>query len=256
MTIDFPTPSLVPQLRALWQEAFGDSEAYLDSFFSAGYDPRRAMCAVQDGVALSAVYWFHCTLRGKKIAYLYALATAKAYRGRGIAHQLMDAVHAHLEQQGCEGVLLVPGDKALFAFYEAIGYTARTQIREFVCTGAAEEVQLRRIDTEEYARQRRELLEFLEEGGVIQEEENLTLLATQADFYAGQNFLLAARAEGDTLVGLELLGDIQTAPGIVQALGFASGSFRTRGIGSDFALYRPLGGSRLDAPTYFGLAFD
>ena len=256
MTIDFPTASLVPQMRALWQEAFGDTEEYLDTFFETGYDPCRAMCAVQDGVVLSAVYWLRCTLRGQKVAYLYALATAKAYQGRGIAHKLMDAVHTTLQQQGYAGAILVPGNEKLFAFYEPMGYRHRTKVTEFFCAGAADEVQLRRINVDAFLAQRRELLSFLEEGGVLQEDENMALLATQANFYAGQNFLLAARAEGDTLIGLELLGDAQTAPGILQSLGYASGKFRTRGNGTDFAVYRPLGDSEPAPPTYFGLAFD
>ena len=256
MTIDFPTAALIPQMRELWKEAFGDTEEYLDTFFTTGYDPRRAMCAVRDGVVLSAVYWLNCTLRGQKVAYLYALATAKAYQGRGIAHKLMDAVHNHLEQQGYAGTILVPGEEKLFAFYEAMGYEQKTKVSEFFCAGAADEVQLRRINADAYLAQRRELLSFLEEGGVLQEEENMALLATQANFYAGQNFLLAARAEDGVLVGLELLGDAQTAPGILQSLGYASGRFRTRGTGKDFAVFRPLGDRAIAPPTYFGLAFD
>jgi hypothetical protein len=205
---------------------------------------------------LAAVYWFDCELRGKKIAYVYALATAAAHRGRGIAHALMDQVHTQLEQQGYEGIVLVPGEDKLVTFYNSMGYRTCSQRKEFFCMGAADEVQLRKATPAEYAQQRRDLFSLVEPGGVLQEGTNMDFLATQADFYIGQNFLLAAKAEGNTLIGIELLGDIQMASGIVQTLGYVYGSFYTRGAGKDFAMYRPLGSSTLEPPTYFGLAFD
>lgn len=256
MTIDKPTSGQISQLWNLWREAFGDSGEFLEAFFDTAYSPERCLCAVEDGTVMAAVYWFDCTCRGERIAYIYALATAMAYRGRGVAHRLMDALHHTLDQQGYEGIVLVPGTQALRGFYEAMGYRTCSQMAEFVCSGAADEVQLRRVTPEEYAQQRRELLSLLAPDAVIQENENLDFLATQAELYIGQNFLLAAHGDGDTLVGIELLGDPQMAPGIVQTLGYAKGTFRTQGNGSDFAMYHPLGSGTLSAPSYFGIAFD
>lgn len=256
MTIEKPTSAQISQLWSLWREAFGDSGEFLEAFFAHAYSPDRCLCVTEHDNVLAAVYWFDCEVRGKKVAYIYALATGMAHRGQGIAHKLMVQVHGLLKQQGYEGSILVPGEKELFSLYESMGYHTCTQRKEFVCTGAADEVQLRRVTPEEYAQQRRNLLSLLEPDGVIQEEENLAFLASQAELYVGQNFLLAARGEGDTLIGIELLGDAQTAPGIIQTLGYTQGSFYTRGEGTDFAMYRPLDGSTLPAPTYFGLAFD
>lgn len=256
MIIEKPTDAHISQLWDLWREAFGDSGEFLDVFFTTAYSPERCRCVMEDDRVAAAIYWFDCQVRDKKVAYLYALATGVAYRGRGIAHKLMEEVHLLLEQQGYEGAILVPGEKSLFALYETMGYRTCTQMAEFVCTGSAEEVQLRRVTPEEYAHQRRDLFSYFEPDGVIQEGENIAFLAAQAELYIGQNCLLAATSEGDTLVGIELLGDPQMAPGIVQTLGYHQGRFRTRGKGEAFAMYRPLGGSVLPAPTYFGLAFD
>ena len=256
MIIDKPTDRQISQLWDLWREAFGDSGEFLEAFFDTAYSPDRCRCALENGKVTAAVYWFDCSVRGRKVAYIYALATHMEYRGRGIALRLMVEVHQVLARQGYEGVVLVPGTEHLCSFYETMGYTGCSPMIEFICTGAAEEVQLRRVTPEEYAKQRREVLSLLEPDAVIQENENMAFLATQAELYIGQNFLLAARSDGDTLVGTELLGDPQTAPGIVRALGYTKGTFRTRGQGKPFAMYLPLGGSTLPAPTYFGLAFD
>lgn len=256
MIIDSPKNEYIPQLRHLWTEAFGDTEEYLDTFFSTAFSPDRCLCAASNGEVAGAVYYFSCACRGKKVAYVYALATAQSHRGQGIAHRLMEELHRRLEALDYEGTVLVPGEDSLFSLYSSMGYQTCTTVTEFVSAGAADEVQLRRISAGEYAQQRAELLSYLEEGAVLQEGENLSFLATQANFYAGHNFLLAARPQGTMLVGLELLGDAQWAPGIVQTLGYTMGSFRTRGAGKPFAMYRPLPGSTMAMPTYFGLAFD
>lgn len=252
MTIDRPTPELLPALRTLWREAFGDTEEFLDTFKATALSADRCRCAVVDGRLAAALYWFDCSCYGRPVAYVYAVATAKAFRGRGICRELMSATHRQLAQQGYEGAILVPGDDGLARMYEKMGYRGCGGIRSFVCGAAPEDVQLYRVDKEEYARLRRQLLP---EGGVVQERENLDLLATMADFYAGPGFLLAAVKNGDRLEGIELLGNEAAAPGILETLGCAEGSFRTPGEES-FAMYLPLGGSRLEPPTYFGLAFD
>ena len=255
MIIEKPTAAQQRQLRDLWQEAFGDTEDYLDLFFSAAFSPSRCRCAVEAGKVMAALYWLDCSCRGRKIAYIYAVATGEAFRGRGIASKLMEDTHKHLARMGYAGAILVPGEGPLFGFYEKLGYQTCSRITDFVCAGSSDEVQLRRIDAADFARQRREILSLLEPGGVLQEGESMALLAAQCRFYAGQNFLLAARAEGDVLLGIELLGDPQNAPGIVATLGYREGRFRTRGTGRELAMFRPLE-EGVEAPTYFGLAFD
>ena len=34
MTFDYPTPQQLPGLRQLWQQVFGDTDEFLDAFFS------------------------------------------------------------------------------------------------------------------------------------------------------------------------------------------------------------------------------
>lgn len=252
MIIDAPARSRIPALRTLWREAFGDTEEFINGFCETALSADRCRCVIVEDQVAAAVYWFDCSFEGRPLAYLYALATAKAFRGRGIAHALMEHVHTHLESLGYEGVLLVPGEEELTAFYEGMGYKTCTTVREFCCTGAADAVQLHRIDKEGYRKARREMLP---EGGVIQEEENLDFLQTFARFYTGPGFLLAARGEGRNLFGMELLGDPAVAPGILRTLGYSEGTFRIPGPGEPFAMYRPLKENGA-APKYFGLAFD
>ena len=58
MEIDYPTGAQEPQLRALWQLSFGDSEEFIAGFFASGYCPRRCRCAAENGNVAAALYWF------------------------------------------------------------------------------------------------------------------------------------------------------------------------------------------------------
>lgn len=253
MIIDAPGQSRIPELQSLWQEAFGDTQDFLDDFRRTAFHTDRCRCAVTDGKVVAALYWFDCLHMERHIAYVYAVATSKACRGQGIGHELMENTHHHLGKIGYEGVILVPGSKGLFRFYEGMGYRISSTIREFSCDASVKEDSLCCIDAEEYARLRRSLLP---QGGVVQENENLDFLKTQAKLYAGTGFLLAARKEADRLFGIELLGDETKASKIVSALGCAQGTFRVPGEGKPFAMYRSLRDSVFPAPSYFGLAFD
>ena len=253
MIIDRPSPSHIPALRALWREAFGDGEDFLDVFERTAFSCERCRCVIEDNTVTAALYWFDCSHSGQRVAYLYAIATAKEYRGRGLCTSLMEDTHRHLRWLGYVGALLVPAKEELFGFYEKLGYSVCTHIGELRCPASEHSADIRQIGADEYARLRRELLP---EGGVIQENENLKFLQTQAELYATKESLLAARREGDILCGAELLGNTDSAPAIVRALGCAKGRFRVVGKDKPFAMYRPLNGCKSAAPTYFGLAFD
>lgn len=253
MTIDRPRQEHIPALRALWREAFGDSEDFLDLFDQTAFSPDRCRCVIDDGEPIAALYWFDCECRGERMAYLYAIATAQAHRGKGLCSALMEDTHHHLTAFGYVGTILVPSEKSLFDFYARLGYQAFGGIGEITCTASSEETQLRQMDTQEYASLRQKLLP---KGSVIQEKENLRFLQAQATLCAGDDFSLAFRLEGDTLFGIELLGNIEKAPSILHTLGVTNGQFRVPKMERPFAMYRALCDDALTPPTYFGLAFD
>lgn len=251
MRFEYPMSQDVAALRRLWKQAFGDEDAFLDAFFSTGFDLRRCRMALVDGQLAGALYWLDCQLEGRKIAYLYAVATDMAHRGRGVCHRLMEDTHAVLERQGYSGAILVPGEERLWRFYGRMGYEPCTKIRTVDCDAGGQPVALRRIDVEDYALFRRQRLP---EKGLLQEGPSLAFLAAQAVFYEGEGILLAVRREEGRLFALELLGDPSDAPRIVAALGAQLGRFRCCGEGDWFSMYRSFDGAQ--APGYLGFAFD
>lgn len=252
MNISAPTLDLIPALRGLWKEAFGDSDDFLDMFWRTAFSYDRCRCVTVDGEVAAALYWFDCECRGERVAYIYAVATAKKYRGRGICRGLMKDTHGHLRGLGYVGGLLVPGSEGLFDFYAKLGYKSCGSIGEITCVAAEKTTEIRRVDIDEYAKLRRD---FLPHGGVVQEGENLAFLKEQAELYTGDSFLLAARRAENRLYGLELLGDAEKTSEILRSLGCTEGIFRLPDGNKSFAMYFPLY-EKHPAPEYFGLAFD
>ena len=252
MKIDFPIPAQQPQLMALWQEAFGDSEEFVDGFFCTGFSPARCRCITEDGNVVAALYWFDVRYENQHFAYVYAVAVKKTHRNRGLCTALMEDTHAHLRLRGYDGVLLMPQNDSVREMYGKLGYTNCTWMDDFSCDAGEVPVTMRRIGRDEYAALRRE---FLPEGGALQEEENIAYLEMMAFFYAGDDFLLAAHKSGKHLYCPELLGNRKAGPGIVAALNCTDGHFRSPGDSQPGTMLFQLV-EDVNPPKYLGLTFE
>ncbi len=251
MIIEAPTAAAIPALRTLWQEAFGDGDAFLDAFFSTAFSSARSRCITENGRVLSALYWFDCTYREGKLAYLYAIATAKDARGRGLCRTLMEHTHRYLQSLGYVGTVLLPASLSLYDYYRRLGYTDCTSVHTFEATASASPISTCVIDKAEYAALRRR---YLPNGAVLQENENLDFWATQAAFFAADGAILTAFVQDGSLVCREILGDLSLAPHILASINCSTGSFRTFGATTPFTLWHPF--SPISPPSYFGLTFD
>ncbi len=252
MTIKFPTSEQISKLRTLWQEAFGDTDAFLDVFFETAFKENRCRCVFENGQAIAALYWFDCSFNGQKIAYIYAVATKKTHRGKGICKALMEDVHSHLKKEGYKGAVLVPGTKELFGFYEKMNYKTCCFCEKLSCVAGNGKIQMSEIDENEFAKLRRQ---FLPKGGIVQENENLAFLKATVRFFRGDEFLLAARIEENELIAVELLGDASLAPKIVNTFGCKTGTFKTLGNTTPFAMFFSFT-HNTEFPNYLGFAFD
>lgn len=245
-----PTQSEIPQLQAIWREAFG--EDYLMEYFRTAFAIDHCYCAVEGGEVLSVIHWMDCTYPGGKLAYLYAIATRAHCRGRGIFRSLMQNTHTLLTEQGYAGTLLYPAEDELTAMYRKFGYAPCGTVAEFTAEAAGEGMPLREISAQEYAVLRRD---FLPEDAVLHTASALDFLGEIAQCWQGERALLAGTKTGQALECMELLGDASAAPAVLTALGCTEGTFRTPGNDRPFAMFRPL---RTGTPSlgYFGPAFE
>jgi len=252
MNADYPRTHQISMLRRLWKEAFGDSDVFLDAFFAWGFSPRRCRCITDNGEVLSALYWFEVTYRQQRFAYLYAVATAAAQRGKGLFSTLLADTKKVLTAEGFDGILLVPETERLGRMYERFGFSACTAVdRHSVAAGEAA-AAVREIGADEYSKLRRGMIPA---GGVLQEGALLDFLASQCHFWTGEGWLAAGQVYDGKLVCQEFLGDKKAMAGLVRALDVAEGSFRTPGKAQPFAWILPLR-TCIERPDYFALALD
>lgn len=250
MITDFPRDEHIPGLKALWKEAFGDTDAFIDGFFEKGFSLYRCRCVREGDRVLAALYWFDCRWQGKRLAYIYGVATAQEHRGQGLCRRLMTHTERILLQLGYCGVVLVPAKTELFAFYEKLGYTPFGGIRRWQAA-AGDPIPLTALSYKDYAAARKALLP---PGSILQEGALLRFLGSYARFYRGENCLFCCAEDAGRLTVYELLGDPNAAPGICAALGFQTAVFRGPGA-SPFAMYRSLTESA-ERPGYFAFALD
>ena len=252
MIIDAPRKEAIPRLRELWQQAFGDTDAFLDGFFNTGFSPDRCRCLQADGVLAAALYWFDCDFRGKKLAYIYAVATDAAFRGRGLCRALMEDTHEHLRRLGYRGAVLVPGDRELFSLYGKLGYRSFCPMTQLRVLGEQGNMPLETLTPEAYETLRRQRLPA---GGILQEGATLAFLETFTGFYAWGDGCFCAAREGSTVYFQEYLADPALLPVAVAALGGNEGVALLPGDGPDRGMYLPLA-EREAIPQYLGLALN
>ena len=231
--------------KVLWSAAFGD-DGWIDSFFRTAYRPENTLAIFRDGQLAAGLAWMQTSCQGRKLAYLYAVATEPEYRHQGLCRELMANAQETLAARSYDGSVLVPADDGLRQMYAGMGYRNFGGVENLTLT-AGEPVSLRKVPPEEYAALRRK---YLPVRGIVQENGAIEYLAESAKLYAGEGFLLTATQDEP----MELLGDASQAAGILGALGKDRGTFRLPGA-APFAMFRPTCDDSW-TPAYFGLAFE
>lgn len=252
MTIDFPHSSQCCELRALWQEAFGDNDTWVDTFFSIAYVPDRCRCVTMDNRIAAALYWFDCTCQGVSFAYLYGIATARRWQSQGLCRALIDNTHTLLRHLGYHGTVLVPADQILSRMYARLGYCSGPSLDIFTATTGEQPTPLHQLDSTSYIQMRQR---FLPPDAIAYGENYAAFLEQEYTLLAGENLLLAGNMEGSVFHAAEFLGNPAAAPAVLCTLGAVSGTFCTFGQGTAHAMFFPLTAD-CPVPSYLGAAFE
>ena len=241
----------IPQLKALWQQAFGDPDAFVDRFFGNFFSPNRCRYLEEDGKIVSALYWFDCYLEEEKWAYLYAVATDEAHRGKGLCRHLMEMTHRDLAESGYAGAVLFPAEAHLWNYYKKLGYTPFGNVRHFEVTADETPETARIIPPDTYKALRKS---YAPEGSLDQSSA-FGFYRGWGDFYRGEDWLLAGGIHEDVFYAQEFLGNAEKLPGVLRALGATKGHFRVPGGEKPCGMYlkfSPLAAT----PRYLGFPLD
>ena len=271
MTPALSVPCDVPALRRLWTQAFGDGDELLDYFFSRLYRPNDVFVVREDRTVRAMAFQLPMTIcqgnRGWRAAYLYAVATDRAARGKGYCTGLLDYAGQVLAERGCKALLLVPGAPELRAFYRARGYADFSTVDRLEQWTSPGPGKAERIEAPEYLELRERML-----AGRAYVSCPVPALAFQghiAGMSGGGLYRLslgetegcacAAPAGPGKAVIYELLwpGDREQGASLAaRALGAKWASVRTPGEGEPFSMVRWLTGAPVLERPYLGIALD
>lgn len=124
--IQFGSKEMVPQMKEIWKECFGDPDDYIDFYFTHRYRDENTLIWREKGRALGMLTMFPCSLKqGDNLyngRYVYAVATHPSAQGRGVSTRLLDGMHLILIGKRMDFSVLVPAGEKLFSFYEKRGY--------------------------------------------------------------------------------------------------------------------------------------
>lgn len=105
----------------LWNEAFGDSRKTVETYLTAITPYSQLFLCTDENVPVSMLFAVKETVSSFKIAYIYAVSTAKSYRNQGLAAKLLSFAEEKLKDQ-VSACILCPAEPSLAAYYARLGY--------------------------------------------------------------------------------------------------------------------------------------
>lgn len=112
------------QMCQLWQEAFGDDREFVLSYFSRYDSPAtRIVRCDAEGRVVAMMHYHRFTSGGIVGAYIYGLATHPAWRGRGLARQMLQEAFVSMADDGVQVAMLIAEEKSLRSWYATMGFS-------------------------------------------------------------------------------------------------------------------------------------
>ena len=253
MIIDSPSISIIPSLKALWKEAFSDNDEFINAFFSLGFSEQRALCVLENKELAGALYWFDMEYKDEKIAYIYGVATAKKFRGKGIGTAMMKKAKDHLSDKGYSAITLVPAQESVFGFYKKLGYKVFTHIDNKDFAASVNKTKARKVSVFNYFEERKK---YTQNRYPSLSSESFDFLDYLLEFYIGDDFISAIRKDSKTFSAVEFIGNLEKCSDFINTLGYKKGTARLMGTATPFAMYLPLNSDYEIPFDYLGFALD
>lgn len=111
------------EIKELWREVFGDDNATIDHFMVQLFDPALCFTHTEDGKIVSMLHLVPLVGEQQSVAYIYAVATAPEYRGRGIASSLIrKALDTIDRSERYHYTAIIPSSEQSAALYRKFGF--------------------------------------------------------------------------------------------------------------------------------------
>lgn len=125
----------LPQLLALWQEAFGDTEDDARFYFKHRHHHENMLIHTEPKGTISGMLTMlpitlYSQSQSMAARYIFAVATSLAHRDQGISSRLLAAAHEHARKLGAAACVLVPAENSLFEYYGKRGYQTAFSVKQ------------------------------------------------------------------------------------------------------------------------------
>ncbi|ETK01665.1 acetyltransferase [Tannerella sp. oral taxon BU063 isolate Cell 2] len=113
-------------MMRLWQDTFGDSDAFVRLFFTRVYRLQNALTITRNGRLAAMLHIVPYRLRvGRRtlpVAYICGVSTRPEARGQGLMTALMRRALRTMRRRGFALTTLIPAEPWLFDVYARLGY--------------------------------------------------------------------------------------------------------------------------------------
>ncbi len=211
----FADQSMLPDLKAIWKECFGDEEAYIDFFFSnqmraahtfenqqiymeSSHIFENQLVYMESNRPVSMLTMIPGTLvleeGNRKIYYIYGVGTTKKYRGRGYAAGLLKRAYSLAKKENA-ALVLVPASESLYAYYKKLGFETvfYQNKRSFTFSDDTENTNLpmssiREVNADTYGRMRNKYLSY--QGTVMWNQKEILYAYKENQFLGGKSYCI------------------------------------------------------------------
>lgn len=165
----------IPQMKALWLEAFPQDAEFVDVFFDRFYCPTKTLLRYDGQTLVSMLFWmdikFKYRRRVYKGAYLYGVATKLTERNAGHFSALHETLVKKLEKGEYKFIVAIPETEGLFSLYRKLGYTSPFRRTEYLMSS----LDLDEISAEEAWERRYGAYKRIKKGAFLLETRDMFL---------------------------------------------------------------------------------
>lgn len=138
----------------MWTDTFDEKREYLDYFFDNVFDDETTFIYRENNKIVASLYGIPYKIKCdennsiKDVLYLYALATDKDYRKRGIMTRLLEEAYEYSKKKAFSGCILIPANESLFDFYKSRGYVKISSFRSYIINSSEWNKIIKKINLE------------------------------------------------------------------------------------------------------------
>lgn len=114
--------------KALWQECFGDEDAFVDRFLIDYFRPARLHVRREGERWAAMLHAIPFTSEAGRTLYIYGVATAPERRRQGLAAELLAEAIGRARTEGFDAVALIPADEHVQRYYARFGFAESRQV--------------------------------------------------------------------------------------------------------------------------------